>query len=322
MNRTPPNGTQVGGAAGGTADGATGGATGGTAGPPTNPRGQNPVGPLVNRGEDVRAALETAERLVAQTTTRLAAEEARATALDQQVQAMQAQGPSILAALDSQTTNKVPRWSGAKGDFSAELWLNQVEMLRTMNKWTEEQTKEACFLSLEGAAATWKQATLRDEGPNALETFPVFKEAFLKRFKKLKTPAESVQIVAQLRQTSAETCLDFYDRCTNSIHEAHEEDLRELRNQPEAREGYQRAIKLTVRQHFVAGLHGDIKAQISAKLQSLNTKEKLLTAAAEIEAAVRPKNAAAALMSVDQSPTTESEPVSYTHLTLPTTPYV
>ena len=173
MNRTPPNGTQVGGAAGGAAGGATGGATGGADGPPTNPRGQNPQGPIANRGEDVRAALETAERLVAQTTTRLAAEEARATALDQQVQAMQAQGPSILAALDSQTTNKVPRWSGAQGDFSAELWLNQVEMLRTMNKWTEEQTKEACFLSMEGAAATWKQATLRDEGPNALATFPI-----------------------------------------------------------------------------------------------------------------------------------------------------
>ena len=115
MNRTPPNETQARGAAGGTAEGATGGATGGSAGPPTNPRGQNPVGPLVNRGEDVRAALETAERLVAQTSTRLAAEEARATALDQQVQAMQAQGPSILAALDLQTTNKVPRWSGAQG---------------------------------------------------------------------------------------------------------------------------------------------------------------------------------------------------------------
>ena len=81
------------------------------------------------------------------------------------------------------------------------------------------------------------------------------------------------------------------------LHEAHEEDLRQLGNQPEAREGYQRAIKQTVRQHFVAGLHSDIKAQISAKLQSLDTKEKLLTAAAEIEAAVRPKNAAAALMS-------------------------
>ena len=109
MNRTPPNGTQAGGAAGGAVGGATGGATGGADGPPTNPRGQNPQGPIVNRGEDVRAALETAERLVAQTTTRLAAEEARAIALDQQVQAMQAQGPSILAALDSQTTNKVER---------------------------------------------------------------------------------------------------------------------------------------------------------------------------------------------------------------------
>ena len=99
----------------------------------------------------------------------------------------------------------------------------------------------------------------------------------------------------EIKQTSAETCLDFYDRCTNSIHKAHKEDLSQLVNQPEARDRYQRAIKQTVRQHFVAGLHSDIKAQISAKLQSLDTKEKLLTAAAEIEAAVRPKNAACLL---------------------------
>ena len=36
--------------------------------------------------------------------------------------------------------------------------------------------------------------------------------------------------------------------------------------------------------------------------RALDTKEKLLTAAAEIEAAVRPKNAAAALMAVDNVP--------------------
>ena len=92
--------------------------------------------------------------------------------------------------------------------------------------------------------------------------------------------------MAQLKQTLAETC---YDRCNNSIHEAHKEDLTQLANQPEARESYQQAIKQTVRQHFVAGLHSDIIAQISAKLQSLDTKQKLLTTVAEIEAAVRPK---------------------------------
>jgi len=308
-NRTPPNEPNP---QAGTSGAATAGTSGTSQGPPTGPRGFNPPGPHIHRSgstgsfdarteaaaADYRAALEQAERLVAQTTTQLAAQEARAAALDQQVQAMQAQGPSVLAALDSQSTNKVPRWGAAAGDFSAELWLNQVRMLQTMNKWTDEQTKEACFLSMEGAAATWKQAVLRDEGPNALATFDAFREAFLKRFKKLKTPAESVQLVAQLKQSSAETCLDFYDRCTNSIHEAHEEDLKGLLNQPEARAGYQQAIKLTIRQHFVAGLHSDIKAQISAKLQSLDTKEKLLTAAAEIEAAVRPRNAAAAVAAI------------------------
>ena len=78
-----------------------------------------------------------------------------------------------------------------------------------MNKWTEEQSKEACFLSMEGAAATWKQATLRDEGPDALATLTQFKEAFLKRFKNLKTPAESIQLVAQLKQTPYPQALVF-----------------------------------------------------------------------------------------------------------------
>ena len=93
----------------GTPGGATGGFNG-TDPPPTNPRGQNPAGPFINRqtgrmDNNVRPALENVERLVAQTATRLAAKEARAMAPDQQVQAMQAQGPSILAALDSQETS-------------------------------------------------------------------------------------------------------------------------------------------------------------------------------------------------------------------------
>ena len=82
--RTPPPEQQDGGGAGA-----------GAAAPPMNPRGHNPTGPFVNRGEDVRAALENAERLVAQTTTQLAAEEARATALDQQVQAIHPRGTRL-----------------------------------------------------------------------------------------------------------------------------------------------------------------------------------------------------------------------------------
>ena len=164
----------------------SGGITGVAAGGQSQgPKPSRPVRQSTGLGqrndEDVRTALVDAEQLVSQTTTRLAAEEARSIALDQQVQAMQGQGPSILA----------------------ELWLNYVEMVRTMNTWTGEQTKEAYFLSMEGATTTCKQATLQDEGPEVLATLAQFKEAFLKGFKKLKTPVESVQLVAQLKQTSA-----------------------------------------------------------------------------------------------------------------------
>ena len=58
------------------------------------------------------------------------------------------------------------------------------------------------------------------------------------------------------------------------------------------------AIKRTIRQHFVAGLLSDIKSQINAKLQSMDTKEKLLNVATEIEAAVRPKSSASAQMAL------------------------
>ena len=80
--------------------------------------------------------------------------------------------------------------------------------------------------------------------------------------------------MAQLKQTLAETCFEFYNQWTKSIREAHKEDLTNLANQLEARDGYQRAIKQMVRQNLVAVLHNDIKAQIRAKLQSLDTKEK------------------------------------------------
>ena len=69
-------------------------------------------------------------------------------------------------------------------------------------------------------------------------------------------------------------------------------------NKPQEREGYNTAIKRTIRQHFVAGLVSEIKAQINAKLQSLDTKEKLLDAATEIKAAVRPKSSSSALMAL------------------------
>ena len=248
---------------------------------------------------NLKKQLEEAEKLVAQGATRLAGEEARADVLQQQLQDMQAQqAPSVIAALDAQTSNKIPKWSASQSDFSAEMWMTQVKLLRTVNKWSADQTKEACYLSLEGSAAIWKQAKIREEGEASLATFELFEAAFLKRFKRLKTPAESVQIVAQLRQTSTESCLDFYDRCSNSIHEAHEEDLVALANKPQEREGYNTAIKRTIRQHFVAGLVSEIKSQINAKLQSLDTKEKLLDAATEIEAAVRPKSSSSALMAL------------------------
>ena len=73
------------------------------------------------------------------------------------------------------------------------------------------------------------------------------------------------------------------NHCSNSILEAHEEDILKLANKPHEQEST--AIKHTIRQNSITGLLWEIKTQINAKLISLNTKEKLLEAATKIEGA-------------------------------------
>jgi len=268
--------------------------------------GPTPGGSGNQGDQDLRARLQAAEDGLAEGATARAALLGQNEALTDEVRELQAQAaPTVLAALDAQSSNKVPRWGASSSDFSAEMWIGQVEMLRTVNKWSGEQTREACFLSLEGSAAIWKQAKVLEEGAASLDSFEKFKTEFLKRFKRLRTAAESVQMVSQLKQTSAESCLDFYDRVSYSVHEAHEEDLAGIADAGQ-KAGYMLAMKLGIRQHFVAGLLTDIKTPLSAKLASLDTKEKLLEAASEIEAAVRPRNAASALLAVRAEAATES----------------
>ena len=120
-----------------TQEGAGGGGSPGDAATPGGSRGLGAT--RAQTDANLKKQLEEAEKLVALGATRLAGEEARVDVLQQQLQDIQAQqAPSVIAALDAQTSNKIPKWSASQADFSAEMWMTQVKLLRTVNKWSAD----------------------------------------------------------------------------------------------------------------------------------------------------------------------------------------
>jgi len=228
----------------------------------------------------VKGDFLASQQLNQQQQGQLAAERARVADLDQ--------SGAIVAAIDGQKAGTVPAWSEKSTDISAELWIGQVERLQTVNKWTDEQTLNACYLSLYGKAATWYEAANRED-KTSLDTLAKFKDKFLERFQKSRTAAESIALVHNLRQTSAESVQDFSDRVVNALYLSTEKEAEAI-TEEEERKGFNNAIAVLIKQHFVSGLLPEIKRQVEAKLSKLNTKEELLAAAIEIEAAVRPKH--------------------------------
>ena len=197
---------------------------------------------------------------------------------------MQNNQPGAVAAIENIAPNKVPFWSGGPSDSPADVWTMQVAKLRGINRWTEAQTLDAIYLSLQGPAGEWYKAIVRDEGFVVINTFDKFQERFLSRFQLTRTAAEAVKQVAQLHQRSNEPVHQFMDRCTNAVYDAHAHILLSLEEEEAA--GYQRALRSTIAQHFIAGLLPSIRAQVMTKASDLTDKKALLKVAATIESSL------------------------------------
>jgi hypothetical protein len=77
-----------------------------------------------------------------------------------------------MAAIENVAPNKVPFWAGTPSDPPADVWMAQVTKLRGINKWSENQTLDAIYLSLQGPAAKWYKALVQDETYSQIGTLP------------------------------------------------------------------------------------------------------------------------------------------------------
>ena len=90
--------------------------------------------------------------------------------------------PADMAAIKNIAPNKVPFWPGSPSDPQADVWIAQVTKLRGINKWSENQTLDAIYLSLQGPVAKWYKALVQDKTYSQIDNFEKFQDHFLACF--------------------------------------------------------------------------------------------------------------------------------------------
>ena len=178
---------------------------------------------------------------------------------------------SVLEMGDSKST-KVPPFTGTdKDEYSADIWLTNVEPLAELNNWKDEQTLSGCLLALKDIASTWRESEQRS-GATSLSTWVLFKAAFLVRFQEARSAVEQVSIISNLKQTSKESVRDYFDRVNNSVHLSAHSSLVEMRSDAtkmSVDHGFQACITHFMRVHFVSGLKPEIRRLVESKFSSL-----------------------------------------------------
>jgi len=186
---------------------------------------------------------------------------------------------------------KVPQFTGEDADStgaSATLWLNNLEELAKVNKWTDAQTLSAALLSLSGEAGAWRVGEELDTA-GALSSLANFKTKFAARFQASRSAVEQVSVVASLKQKQSESVRGFYDRVRNGVHlsvASTKHDVLVDGAVPDKKEdGYNACVRHFLRVLFVSGLRPEIRRTVEAKMASIKSADELLLSAVEAEVA-------------------------------------
>lgn len=119
---------------------------------------------------------------------------------------------------------QVPMFDPEAKGANAAAWLRSVEYCRQAAgknanndfNWSEDVTIGVAKIALQGKALLWINY-VSQHNPDYIDTWAHFKENFKKRFHLSPTYGEKAALIAELRQTTEESALDFYDRVGASM---------------------------------------------------------------------------------------------------------
>ena len=184
------------------------------------------------------------------------------------------------------SASKVPPYNGTEGGSSTRLWVDNLEKLQGVHKWSDDQTLEAGRLAPSGIAGSWRVNEKEDDQPSNSD-LTVFKAAFLNRFSIQTSTVKNVKAMADLEQGPAERVVDCLERCRIVVtawgceHKAAYTAAQQNRTA-----GFQDCLTLCIKQQFVAGLKPAIRKVIESKYASLTARTLLLKATREAEISV------------------------------------
>ena len=233
---------------------------------------------------------------------------------------------------------QIPFFDPSCNKISARAWLAYVELARDSagmktikhpnNEagqpvanteepvWSDKQTCTNAMMLLQGTANKWGVYILENKGPE-LESWPTFKKSFKERFIQSLTLQEKMNL-RDLKQTSAESCRDFYDRCRNNITLFYENEWETpllgetkpltpwidpgklvIQTHIDASNKFQvQTKKIELKLAFAAGLKESIKRQVL--FQETKSVDDILEIAQRVEAGLKElKKADFAILDVD-----------------------
>ena len=182
------------------------------------------------------------------------------------------------------------RGNPAKDAQEPEAWVESVNRLVTMMKWTPQQAAGAATECMRDEAARWLENLKNDRRKrNMVTDWTLLAPEFSKKWGTRRTQTAKVQYISNLQQRPAETTSLYQDRVTHAINKLIKDRMDKYVIEDEinaflnCREAFEIAL-------FVTGLHKELRQFVEWEMKDDSTSEQVFEFAKRAEEAFHSKN--------------------------------
>ena len=202
-------------------------------------------------------------------------------------QAAAAAGNNVNQGTEETASARLPPWKGnGKDTTTVDLWIDQVERMKTQKGWNSARTAAAVCDALRENAARWMAVVKANPSKREiLEDWDNLRPALTKRFADSLTAAQKQAFVRGLVQATSESVQDFFDRVASAlskVHQNHRDALpgAEVNGQ---KKGYDKSLDVTLGTLFVSGLKNELREYVECNMKDNADSEQLLDLAVKSE---------------------------------------
>ena len=215
---------------------------------------------------------------------------------------------AVMAEGEVREAARLSKWRGGGRDGKTiEMWIDSVNRLQTMTGWGDEKVaSRACDAMEDEGAAFIRRLQLEPGGEAKLRSWALLSPELLKRFSESLTAAQKQKSINSLTQKQGEAVRKFYDRVVYTVLDIHRSEREKLQGADQdattaMKEGFDRAVKVSMQVLFLAGLKSDLREEIESELKDDSGMDWIMNKAVQIETARGRKGASVGIHEVNLS---------------------